>query len=223
MAKKRGEARNKRLGKRLISYSMAAGATLALAQPASAGVVYSGPKNLPVSMGETVYVDLNGDSSNDVMFTAKSNNGPYHYVKMDPLCANSGLKLAPPSYFRRLSVGYPIGYGAAFWESPQGYLQLQLIGGSTGGNFIDQTGYIGVRVKVNDEFNYCWIHYQGTGFSNGTIIDWACENQEGATVRAGDSGAQPEPVPTLNQWGLMILAGLILAGGARRIKRQLQD
>jgi hypothetical protein len=222
MAKKRGKARNMRFGKRLISYSMAAGATLALAQPAGADVVYSGPKNLPVSMGETVYVDLNGDSSNDVMFTAKS-SVPSHYVKMDPLCANSALKLAPPSYFRRLSGGYPIGEGAAFWESMQGFLQLQLSGGSTAGNFIDKTGYIGVRVKVDDEFDYCWIHYRGSGFSNGTIIDWACESQGGVLVRAGDTGAQPEPVPTLNQWGIMILAGLILAGGARRLKRQLQD
>jgi hypothetical protein len=55
-----------------------------------------------------------------------------------------------------------------------------------------------------------------------TIVDWAYEDEPGKGIAAGDTGQTP--IPTLNQWGMMFLAGLILLEGARRLrKRKIQE
>jgi len=67
---KRGTGKRHLLEKRLVTYSVAAGAALAVAGPADANVIYSGAKNITVGTGNSpVNVDINGDVVNDFNFS----------------------------------------------------------------------------------------------------------------------------------------------------------
>ncbi len=75
-------------------------------------------------------------------------------------------------------------------------------------------GYLGVRFRslqcpVGGPPHYGWIQFQhDTGvppFTQGTIIDWAYEDNCGTAILAGAGAAPAVPAPTLNQWGLIIL------------------
>lgn len=70
---------------------------------------------------------------------------------------------------------------------------------------------------------YGWIQYDGTNAPvSGTIIDWAYESSCGTPILAGDMGAPAVGVPTLNQWGLMILIGLLAGAGALILRKKEQ-
>jgi len=87
------------------------------------------------------------------------------------------------------------------------------------GDFGGKRGYMGVRFDISGNTHYGWIQFDAAfdGLS-GTIVDWAYEDVPGKAVAAGDTG--PAPIPTLNQWGMMFLAGLILLEGARRLRKE---
>lgn len=78
------------------------------------------------------------------------------------------------------------------------------------GNFINASGYIGVRFNIGDASHLGWIHFNSNG-STREITGWAYDDEPDTTC---------QDIPTLNEWGLLILAGLILAEGARRIRRK---
>lgn len=97
------------------------------------------------------------------------------------------------------------------------------------GNFYAQgtQGYIGVRFydAVCDHFG--WIQFRhDTGvppLTQGTIIDWAYEDTCNAPILAGDTvGAPAVSVPTLNQWGTLILIALLAGAGTLMLKKQEQ-
>jgi len=89
------------------------------------------------------------------------------------------------------------------------------------GKFNGQEGYIGVRFLIGPNTHYGWIRFRGAADnSSGTIIDWAYEDVAGAPIHLQ---APPAPVPTLNEWGVIILMGLILMEGTRRLKRKMEE
>ncbi|HKI47974.1 MAG TPA: IPTL-CTERM sorting domain-containing protein, partial [Desulfobacteria bacterium] len=86
------------------------------------------------------------------------------------------------------------------------------------GNFGGKNGYIGVRFLISGKPHYGWIQFDATANrSPVTIRGWAYEDESGKAIAAGDTGQTP--IPTLNQWGIMFLAGLILLEGARRLRK----
>ncbi len=94
---------------------------------------------------------------------------------------------------------------------------------STGpeGNFIDTSGYIGIRFDTACGEAFGWIQYAANAdATNGTIIDWAYEDNCGAPILAGDQGAPAVGVPTLNQWGLFALVALLAGAGVMRLRKQ---
>jgi hypothetical protein len=100
------------------------------------------------------------------------------------------------------------------WNGPFGY-----------GDFCegDPRGYIGVRFESGGQTHYGWIDYEGDcNFGaiavSGLIYGWCYEDGEDAAIMAGER--QEIPVPTLNPFGLLILAGLILAAGGVAVTRR---
>ena len=91
------------------------------------------------------------------------------------------------------------------------------------GNFSKKNGYIGVRFLISGKTHYGWVQFDATANrSPATIRGWAYEDVAEKAIAAGDTGQTP--IPTLNQWGMMFLAGLILLEGARQLrKRKVQE
>ena len=57
----------RRLQKQLTGYSVAAGAALALANPADAAIIKSGPQNIPLDLNnQTFAIDIDWGGVNDV-------------------------------------------------------------------------------------------------------------------------------------------------------------
>ncbi len=86
------------------------------------------------------------------------------------------------------------------------------------GKFVGKKGYIGVRFLISGKTHYGWVRFDATTKrAPVTIVDWAYEDEPEKAIAAGDTGQTP--IPALNQWGMMFLAGLILLEGARRLRK----
>ena len=57
----RRSRKGRQFDRKLLSYTMAAGAGLGLAQSADGRIVYSGIKNIPITENSTVGVDVDGN------------------------------------------------------------------------------------------------------------------------------------------------------------------
>jgi hypothetical protein len=199
--------------KRLLTYSITAAGTLALATGADADIVYSGPEqNIPVSQNITTGIDLDNDEQYD--FEIKHSSGT-----LDPPAAPA-IEEVVPSFTSRvyiignswiggetevkaLSAGYAISSNRDFFSS-SGLLSLATYNSYYesfyyyDGQFINTTGYIGVRFDCGEQTCYGWIQYQGNLDGPGLIIDWAYEDS-GNPIAAGGTPENPLPV-TLSEF-----------------------
>ncbi|MBN1277552.1 MAG: IPTL-CTERM sorting domain-containing protein [Deltaproteobacteria bacterium] len=234
------------LNRKLIDYSMIAGAALAVAHPAEAAVQYSGIQNLNVS-NSVETVDINGDGQIDFLFlnfhsaysgTYNGYNYTYRYGEniMYPYKGNEFLYTL--STFT-LSTTYQLPVvqimensqsagPEANWNNFFGILGFDLYYNYTGyiydlqvGKFNGRMGYIGVKFDIDGATHYGWIQFRGAAnCSAGTIIDWAYEDQADTPIHILGPSLT---IPTLNEWGIIILMGLILMEGARRLKKREQE
>jgi len=93
------------------------------------------------------------------------------------------------------------------------------------GNFKGTTGYLGVRFQsatcTGTNYHYGWIRFSAAAdASQGTVIDWAYEDQCNTPILAGAGLPQQVTVPTLNQWGLLALVALLAGSGALAMRRR---
>ncbi len=73
------------------------------------------------------------------------------------------------------------------------------------------------------KWNYGWINYTGVrNYGSGTITDWAYEDQCDTAIKAGTKSSPPLSIPTLNQWGMIVLT-LLLGGIATRMLRKQEE
>ncbi len=236
------------LNKRLLQYSVVAGAALSLASPqeASAAVHYSGVQNILVDTNSGFALDMDTFSGNshpnpDFYFYNSAYTGPTL-----PYAFNGVYGL---NYSNELLVGTTSGLFTVKYlvESipfsnrlqditatpPPGFTYYATLNARvaftpgltfTFGNFVGTPGYIGVRFLIGANTHYGWIQIQSAAdLTSTTIIDWAYEDQPDTPIHVGSKPvhrADPTTVPTLNQWGLFILCALILAEGARRLSRK---
>jgi len=136
--------------KRLLSYSLTAGAVLAVSAPAAGVIHYSGPQNLPLEGDVTVDVDMDGDGTPDFLFRAQADGGKdarsyptVSYAKIDPYSPYNGILCTTfYGWAANLPSGSPVGPAASAWLQKSGRLLNNAYGG---GNFVDSKGYIGVR------------------------------------------------------------------------------
>jgi len=239
MAKKR---QKDTLQKQLKVYSAAAAGVFALAPSAEALIHYSGIQNLPVNSSTSQDIDFDG---NGPQFRIRYYSGPgfgFYGLGLYGLLASAqqikGTFINPNTYYHsdplNLSANYQIGPTLA--NAPRAVWAHQYFGtlnatqyGNTSshGNFINATGYIGVRFQTTCGLAYGWIHYQGVttpggDTSTGTIIDWAYEDNC-QPIPAGQTQTQtPVNVPTLNQWGMIIFVFLLAGLAMKRLKKEAE-
>jgi hypothetical protein len=88
---------------------------------------------------------------------------------------------------KRLAGNYTVSVQRSFTGSNKELLAAN--NSSAPGNFLDQTGFIGVRFSISSSYHYGWIQYKTNSDATvGTIIDWAYEDSPGTPIKTGDSG-----------------------------------
>lgn len=219
--------KNKKLKKKILSYSSIAASALAIAGQAESAVVYSGPQNIVVDSNNTfAIIDLDNNTNPDLGIFYRSSiysqsinaHIIYGYASM----INERFNSTSPPIF---PVNLPAGYGVKsnlgpgrYWVS-FGLLDVYNLTYGSYGNFIGKTGYIGVRFSADCGTAYGWIQYRANSNATvGTIIDWAYENTC-QPIRAGDTGQQVA-VPALTPAGLAIAAGLLSGAGIRALRKR---
>ena len=176
--------------KKLLAYTLSAGATLFISQQTQAAIQYSGLQNIVLNGGSpSMSVDLNGAGDENFLFQFLTYGGGATNVlninSNGPVSSESWLTTG--NYVRRLPIGYVISAGMPFTNGNNNIVKIHTTGGALG-NFVGQTGYIGVKIVVGGADHLGWIQYQATADgSQGTIIDWAYEDS-GGNIRAGNSG-----------------------------------
>ncbi|MEA1922501.1 MAG: IPTL-CTERM sorting domain-containing protein [Pseudomonadota bacterium] len=213
--------------------SAAAGLGLLLACPhAEAAIVYSGARNVSLS-NNSFALDMDGDSVPEFdlfaygfSFSGTTSGIPYSteygIAAMFPVGANAAWLGTTFPFPARLSSGYNFGpaVSSSLWGSGYGILAYSIAvtySGSTYystsvGNFLGERGFIGVRFEISGETKYGWIDFEGVvgHAGQGIIHGWAYEDVSDTAIAAGATG---EPIPTLNEWGMIFLVGLLAAGG----------
>ena len=200
----------RRLRKQLTAYSVAAGAALALANPADAALIYSGIVNHTLNVGSGPYsIDLDGDSTNDFAFSALGTassgavsvygTGVGAYVRLQSTAATL-VKNFPNS--NSVNLGNPASWGylhfatTFYWGFPMG-----------GGPFDGSHGFIGIQFDIGGNQHLGWIEYEGNNNSaSGTIVSWAYEQN---------------PVPIPGTFGLGLLA--MGAAGMARLRQRKKE
>ena len=211
----------------LLNYSVAAAATVAMAQPLQAAVVQSGLQNVTLSPGDCHYIDLNGDMIDDFEICLYSDPG-YTYGILFGGIDNAAM-IYPHKYASRLcSEEVP---GDTDWSLFLAYTHVDY-DGDRYGNFWGKNGSIGVRFEIpeggqpqNEETHYGYIRIAVSPKGDRIgITDWAYESVPGESILTppcgSPSAADPTTVPTLNQWGMLFFMGLILLEGGRRLKKE---
>ncbi len=52
-----------------------------------------------------------------------------------------------------------------------------------------------------------------------SIIDWAYEDTPDTPILAGATGVVPQPIPTLNEWGMIVLMTLLAGAAAWKMNK----
>jgi len=216
-----------KLNRRLAAYSAAAAAAIAIAPAADAAIVYSGIQNLTVNTSNSHYIDINNDGSDDFYiavstYTSIGLSAAYivsvtsGFGHIAETIHNDPARL-PYGYTIQNTVTYPNYWTSSEWNTLNGTVFGYT---SSMGNFRNGAqGYIGVRFgDPTCRTAYGWIQYRGTGIATGTIIDWAYEDACGP-IQAG-YGAVAATVPTMGEWGMLALAGLLSALSIKAINRE---
>ena len=176
--------------KKLLAYTLSAGATLFISQQTQAAIQYSGLQNIVLNGGNpNMSIDLNGEGDENFLFQFLTYGGGATNVlninSNGPVSSESWLTTG--NYVRRLPIGYVISAGMPFTRGNNNIVNVKTAGGALG-HFVGLTGYIGVKIVVGGADRLGWIQYQATADgSQGTIIDWAYEDS-GGNIRAGNTG-----------------------------------
>jgi len=225
----KSEKQTKSLSKQLMKYSMAASGTLLLCTQASATPQYSGLQNTTLD-NSSLQVDMDGDGTKDFkIIDGTFDAGVVNYLIArqatnfsEENTAASIIKDAP-----RFLAGQQIGPANSF--SAKKYELAFRIGSSSSsffssGDFLRNTGFLGVKFKIGTNTHYGWIQIEGGDPPTyGKVIDWAYEDQPDTAILAGAKTAtetKTATIPTLNEWGILILMALILEEGLRRTRRK---
>jgi hypothetical protein len=230
--------------KKLKAYAAAAAGVVAAApagvmlgaSPAEAAVQCSNQTITVDWTNAVASIDLNNDGVVDFVISySEVVNGEEYGLYINPTTSGGigGVSFIEPATDpdpARLASGYSIRNNlntALFSWDNESYDTLAFYstigGGSTDGSFVGQRGYIGVRFTSaacnGGNYLYGWIDFEGDSYAQvGTIRGWAYEDNCNQPIQAGATCATS--VPTLNQWGLLAMIGLLAGGGALALRRR---
>ncbi|MFN0053942.1 MAG: PEP-CTERM sorting domain-containing protein [Planctomycetales bacterium] len=182
------------------AFAVAGGASLAMVASAGAAIIYSGPQNVvanntngpqTIAIGTGSGVKISAFTNTLFSTGAAQLNGQ-----------GNGVLRNASSQAKRLLSGSVISNGGSFGTGPK-FLLYQTSSGSfdQGTWSVSDVAFAGV--KLNDPLgtHYGWIRLHitdtnGAGFpAEVTAIDWAYNDVNGASIKAGDTGVVSVPEP----------------------------
>lgn len=184
-----------------------------LAFPCSglAAIVYSGPQNVVVRLGQPADFDIVGDAGNWDNYTVTLQNFPLGWpewtLDINPLGSASRVAVSPAPHLpvRNFASGEEIGpaalynYGGYLWDDIGGY------------NFGPSGGYIGLMmVAPSTDIHYGWLHMAGMEdvaqqAMAVTFDGWAYETEPRMPIDAGADDIRVEIIPSP---GALLLGGM---------------
>ncbi len=227
-------------GNLALASAAAGGAALAVAPAAEAAIQHINPPDIIVQAGPSAStytsIDVDGDGDNDFVIRQVNGSAPFPLAYLHPSYLNSASVLAkypftgPPfpepkaldSTYNIANITAP---GPTFWFNGGSPYPALLGAGSIYGNFPGvEDKFIGVRFINNPgggpgPLHYGWIQVNVAADSSSiTIVDWAYEDTPNTPILAG-AGAAPAVIPTLNEWGLIVLMTLLAGAAAWKMNR----
>ena len=206
------QKRGRRLQKQLTAYSVAAGAALALTNPADASIIYSGAQNITIDSTTPSYsIDLDG-GGDDFYISANFLPSSAYFYATGLAGAKVRLQTAFSTTAKNFYKGESIVPGTAnMWHS-YGFLHGTYSGPGFG-PFNDTQGYIGIQFGASQYLG--WIKYEGDSNSpSGTILGWAYEDNPATPIKAG-------AVPLPGTFGLGLLS--LGAAGVARLRQRKKE
>ncbi len=200
---------SKTLNARLTKCALAAGAAVAIASAADAGIVYSGVVNTVIAPTiDGLYLNIeSGASGSSGSSVAGWDVNPYgSYTAYVALYAATGT-----GYMRTgagtstnqtaLAEGEEIGSAAYFYGSSRLY-----VGSGVGQVLANSTAIVGFRFNGADALtHYGWMRIAiGASATDRTLVDYAFDDVAGAAILAGATG-----VPAPGALALLGVAGLV--------------
>ena len=152
--------------------------------PAEAAIVYSGIQELDVENSASTFVDFDGDEVAEFTFFHSSSAPSNNYQIM--LGAGAVLSFIGNSNKpTNLTKGLLIDDNGMVATSTAVLAAKKETASS--GNFLGDSGYLGVKFEINTVTYFGWIQYESNNDASvGTIIDWAYEDIPGKGIKTGD-------------------------------------
>jgi hypothetical protein len=152
--------------------------------PAEAAIVYSGvQEGIEVKNSASILVDFNGDGAGEFAFkhSLVSSTKNYQILSGPGSVSFKGDNDLPD----RLSKGVLIN-DDGIDSASVAILAAKKGAADSYGAFLGNSGYLGVKFKIESNTHYGWIQYEAeSDAAVGTIIDWAYENVPNKAIRAG--------------------------------------
>ncbi|HAE13015.1 MAG: T9SS type A sorting domain-containing protein [Chitinophagales bacterium] len=201
---------------RLAAYS-ALSSLLLWSADASAEVVYQNiDPDLLVNPGDTAYLDLDGDGTDDLMFWIRSQQGmistaeggsfSYTYRMAYASGLNNNVIFGEPgsSGGYEFLMPYNFSSGAFIADTLElfpgparlaAFVQLDGIPFVSSGPWNGLSGMLGMRFKIGDDSHYAWIRLSvGMAATSITIEEYAWDDQANiGGITAGITAPVPEP------------------------------
>ncbi len=220
-----------RTGNLAFASAAAGGAALAMAPAAEAAIQYSGLRNILVTL-RTEGIDLDNDGFTDLNIIQSFSSATVSSILytnekaiIDPqkygtanIVANAIAVPGGANRVKALSNDYNIVNdtatllaGTGTWKYSQKLLD----------NFAGAVDkYIGVRFTNAGGEHFGWVQVNvAADRSSITIVDWAYEDTPGASILAGAGSGPKQVIPTLNEWGIIVLMTLLAGAAAWKMNK----
>ncbi len=172
-------------------------------------------------------IDMDSDGSNDFVLVQDPGSDAAYIVPIGEFDGTGKAGVikytdAPGPFLKTLTANYNIAdtldtAGSGYWKygtiGPPQYFGKSNIGPFQGqGN-----KYIGVRFTNETGEHFGWIRVNLAASSTSiNIIDWAWEDTPGTSIPAGSTTAV---IPTLNEWGIIVLMTLLAGAAAWKMNK----
>jgi hypothetical protein len=195
--------------RRLLSYAIAAGATLAASTPSKAQVLFT-PNSTTLKPPSKLVIDLNHDGVADFLLVVKETFSFSGYQLVGGAKAY-GMKSPDQIAVRNFGSAAPLNSGdrigtrnafAAAGTMATGFRYIGLFGNT-------QDKFLGVTLIVNGQVHFGWIGFRSVEARKTvqvTLGGWAYETNPNTPITAGDKGTVAQSNASVQPTSMELLA-----------------